>query len=124
MAEGFPQNMTRFDVGLYYFQYQIPIGAVAVGTHFIDIIYMNPDTTLLVNSSRQIVVTAPFGNFGTTPGGPHYPYPRPFPHHEPPFPHHETYPPFPHPEPFLHEHHDDHGFPFLPPHLYPRFGGR
>lgn len=66
LAAGYPQNMTRLDVGLYYFQFQLPNGAAAVGTYFVDIIYMNPDTKLLVNTSKQIVVTAPFGNFGVS----------------------------------------------------------
>jgi hypothetical protein len=67
LASNFPQTMTRVDVGLYYFQYLIPNGAAAVGTYFIDIVYMDPDSGLLVNDSRQIVVSAPFGNFGVSP---------------------------------------------------------
>lgn len=64
---GFPQNMTRIDVGLYYFQFQLPSHAAAVGTYFVDIAYLDPDTQLIVNDSRQIIVSAPFGNFGVSP---------------------------------------------------------
>ena len=66
LATGYPQSMTRLDVGLYYFQFLLPNGAISVGTYFVDIIYMDPDSGLLVNASRQIVVTAPFGQYGTT----------------------------------------------------------
>jgi hypothetical protein len=72
LFDGYPSAMSRFDVGLYYFQFQLPIGAASVGTYFIDIAYLNPDTQLVVNDSRQIIVTAPFGNFGvSTVGGGH-----------------------------------------------------
>jgi len=66
LAANFPQTMTRFDVGLYYFQYQIPGGAVGVGTYFVDIVYMDPNSLLLVNASKQIFVISPFGNFSST----------------------------------------------------------
>ena len=64
LATGYPQSMTRLDVGLYYFQFVLPVGAAAVGTWFVDIAYLDPDSQLIVNDSRQVVVTAPFGNFG------------------------------------------------------------
>jgi hypothetical protein len=120
LACDYPRTMTRIDVGLFYFQFLLPNGASAVGTYFVDIIYMNPDTGLLVNASRQIVVTAPFGNFGLTPGGLggppiHPPPPCHFPpepdchhdHHERPDPydryeHHDPCPP-PCPAPYPHE---------------------
>jgi len=66
LASGYPQTMTRLDVGLYYFQFTLPTGAVGVGTYFVDIAYMDPDTGLIVSDSRQVIVTAPFGNFGVT----------------------------------------------------------
>jgi hypothetical protein len=65
-ATGYPQDMTRIGQGLYYFQFLIPSGAAAVGTYFVDIVYLNPNTGLLVNDSVQILVNAPFGNFGVT----------------------------------------------------------
>lgn len=66
LASGYPLSMTRFDVGLYYFQFILPIGAAAVGTYFVDIVYMDPDSLLLVNDSIQIIVTAPYGVYGIT----------------------------------------------------------
>lgn len=66
LASGYPQAMSRLDVGLYYFQFTLPSGAVGVGTYFVDIVYMNPNTGLLVSDSRQVVVSAPFGNFGVS----------------------------------------------------------
>ena len=70
LANGYPQDMIRIDVGLYYFQFRLPLEAISVGTYFVDISYLNPNTLLIVNDSRQIIVTAPFGNFGVSP----YPY--------------------------------------------------
>jgi hypothetical protein len=96
----FPINMTIIDTGLYYFQYNIPSGAEAVGSYLIDVAYLAADG-YINNEVYQLVVTAPFGNFGLTPshlGGPHHEEPyRPFPPH--PFPpHHPEYP----------EHHSEH----------------
>lgn len=65
-ASGYPKAMTRVDVGLYYLQLTIPTGSAAIGTYFIDIIYYDPNTHVLVNDSRQIVVTSQFGNYSAT----------------------------------------------------------
>jgi hypothetical protein len=108
LSTGYPVDMTYVDVGLYYFQFQLPGGAASVGTYFIDIVYMNPDTQLLVNDSRQVIVTAPYGNFGTFIGqtGPGQcnncnTQPLPCPPPCPPFP------PSPcHPFPYDHDHRD------------------
>lgn len=66
LATGYPQNMSRLDVGLYFFQLVIPQGAGAVGTYLVDIVSLDPNSLLLVNDSRQIVVTAPYGNYSTS----------------------------------------------------------
>ena len=66
----FPQLMTKLDVGLYYFQFTLPVGAAAVGSWLVDIIYLNPTTGLINYHTYQIVVTAPFGNFGVVTVGP------------------------------------------------------
>jgi hypothetical protein len=102
----FPINMTIIDTGLYYFQYNIPSGAASVGSYLIDIAYLAADG-YINNEVYQLVVTAPFGNFGLTPGhlgGPHHDdrY-RPFPHPEPP--HHPEYPEH---DPEHHDHHPEH----------------
>jgi hypothetical protein len=69
LSDAYPQSMMRFDVGLYYFQLTIPSGAASLGTWFVDIAYLNPVSLLVVSASWQIVVLAPFGNFGITVGG-------------------------------------------------------
>lgn len=63
---GYPQHMTRLDTGLYYFQFTLPQGAAAVGSFLVDISYLDPVSSLLFTDTYQIVVTAPFGNFGVT----------------------------------------------------------
>lgn len=76
----YPQNMSKIDIGLYYYQYQIPTGAAAIGSYLIDVAYLNSVDGYINNEIYQLVVTAPFGNFGTTPG-PANPPPRPPPDH-------------------------------------------
>lgn len=65
--DGYIQPMDRLDTGLYRFQFTIPTGASAVGSYLVDVAYTDPDG---FNSSAtfQVVVTAPFGNFGVTIG--------------------------------------------------------
>lgn len=60
----YPQSMIRLDTGLYYFQFTLPPGAASVGSWLVDIIFLNPATGLLNFNTYQIVVTAPFGNYG------------------------------------------------------------
>ena len=74
LADGYPQDMTRLDVGLYVFQLTLPSGASAVGSYLIDVIYRSPitaggDPGDDVNyAAYQIIVNAPFGNYGITVG--------------------------------------------------------
>jgi hypothetical protein len=68
LASGYPQTMTRLDIGLYYFQFTLPTGAASVGSYLVDISFLNPTTGLPNNSTYQVVVTAPFGNFGVSVG--------------------------------------------------------
>lgn len=68
LASGFPQNMIRLDIGLYYYQFILPNGAAAVGSYLVDIIYLNPIDGFLNTNTYQIVVNAPFGNFGLSVG--------------------------------------------------------
>lgn len=60
----YPIAMNRLDTGLYYYQFNLPSGASAVGSYLVDIVFLNPVTNVLNNNTYQIVVTAPFGNFG------------------------------------------------------------
>jgi hypothetical protein len=65
---GYPQDMTKLDTGLYYFQFTIPTGSAGVGTYLIDVSYLHPSTNALITSIYQLVVNAPFGNYGTSIG--------------------------------------------------------
>jgi hypothetical protein len=69
LASDFPQNMTKLDVGLYYYQFTLPSGATAVGTYFVDMVYTNPINGVIINSGYQIIVNAPYGNFNAITGG-------------------------------------------------------
>ena len=66
LANGYPQSMNRLDVGLYTFQFILPSGAVSIGSYLVDVSYTNPDDFLTNYQIYQIIVTAPFGNFGVT----------------------------------------------------------
>lgn len=68
LAAGFPQNMIKLDVGLYFFQFTLPTTASAVGSYLVDGYYKDPSSSTYFNKIFQIIVTAPFGNFGTTIG--------------------------------------------------------
>jgi len=68
LATGYPQLMSKFDTGLYYFKYTIPSGAVAIGSYLIDVYFVNPTNGMLNEQTYQLVVTAPFGNYGVTIG--------------------------------------------------------
>ena len=98
----YPKNMTQLDNGLFYFQFCIPNGACAVGSYLIDVAYLAADG-YVNNEIYQLVITAPYGNFGTTHGYLHnqcYPYEDHEGHH---FSHEEDH--FePHPEPFYPHH--------------------
>jgi hypothetical protein len=66
LASGFPQIMNRFDVGLYYLQFVLPTGAASIGSYLVDVSFVNPTTGFTNTNIYQILVSAPFGNFGTT----------------------------------------------------------
>lgn len=68
LAANFPQNMVKLDVGLYFFQFTLPTGATSVGSYLVDGYYNLPGTANYTRPLWQIIVTAPFGNFGTTSG--------------------------------------------------------
>jgi hypothetical protein len=63
LAVGFPQSMTRLDVGLFTFQFALPTMASAVGTYIADIAYQDPDSGNPKATFFQIVVSAPFGQY-------------------------------------------------------------
>ena len=68
LAAGYPLPMTRLSTGLYYATYTIPTGAVGMGSYLMDVAFINPQNSLVNNTAYQLIVKAPFGNFGTTTG--------------------------------------------------------
>ena len=62
----YPQPMAKFDIGLYYYSFTLPIGAAAVGNYYINAAYRNPDSDLLQFESYLISVKAPFGLYSAT----------------------------------------------------------
>ncbi len=65
LAANYPQNMSRLETGLYYFQFTLPSGASAVGSYLVDVSYIDPVKSIALSSLYQIVVTAPYGMFST-----------------------------------------------------------
>jgi len=68
LAVGYPAYMTKLDVGLYYYQFILPTGAISVGSYLVDIMYINPSTSYPNTSLYQIAVNAPYGNFAVSSG--------------------------------------------------------
>ena len=66
LAEDFPQDMVKLDIGLYFFQFTLPLNGASIGSYLVDILYNKPGTTDYYNSMYQIVVNAPFGNYSVT----------------------------------------------------------
>jgi len=64
LANNFPQHMVKLDNGLYFFQFTLPFKASAVGSYLIDGYYGEPVTGKKLTFLYQIVVSAPFGNYG------------------------------------------------------------
>lgn len=69
LAAGYPQAMTRLDIGLYYSQFKLPVGAVSIGSYLIDVSYsaINALDGYVGGTNYalyELVVTAPYGNFG------------------------------------------------------------
>jgi len=66
VASGYPQSMVRYDVGLFYFQFTLPTGAISVGSYIVDISYIDPVSDNAQNTFVQIVVNAPYGQYSVT----------------------------------------------------------
>jgi hypothetical protein len=68
LAQNFPQHMVKLDNGLYFFQFTVPFMASSVGSYLVDGYYNQSVTGQIRPFLYQIVVNAPFGNFGTQSG--------------------------------------------------------
>lgn len=66
LAEGFPQNMVKLDIGLYFFQFTLPISGGSIGSYLVDGYYNQPSTSNFLNTLFQLVVNAPFGFYSVT----------------------------------------------------------
>ena len=64
---GYPQTMSRLDVGLYFYEFTLPTGAAAIGNYLVDASYVNPSDGYINYSTYHITVSAPYGNFGISP---------------------------------------------------------
>src|ERR1700722_13522213 len=69
LAAGYPTNMTQLDVGLYYYHFVLPTGAVSIGSYLLDIAYANPTTAYINTALYQIIVTAAYGVYGAMTAG-------------------------------------------------------
>ena len=63
LSTGLPTNMTKVDVGLYTYQFTLPINATSIGSYLVDVSYNNPANNLTNTALYQVIVTAPFGNY-------------------------------------------------------------
>lgn len=69
LATGYPVPMTKLDVGLFAYTFNLPTGATAVGTYIVDIYWYHPTTLQLQQDVALVVVNAPYGLYGATVGG-------------------------------------------------------
>lgn len=63
LASGYPQNMNRLDIGLFTFQFTLPINAASVGSYIVDIAYLNPNNGNPESTFFQVIVSAPGGQY-------------------------------------------------------------
>jgi len=66
LAENFPQNMVKLDIGLYFFQFTLPVTGSSIGSYLVDVLYNKPGTMDYFNTLYQLVVNAPFGMYSVT----------------------------------------------------------
>lgn len=66
--DGYNQPFTRISIGLYFAQITLPKTASSVGSYLVDATYVNPNNGFPNTQTYQLIVNAPFGNFGTTIG--------------------------------------------------------
>ena len=66
LANGFPQDMVKLDIGLYYYQFTLPSGATSTGSYFIDVSYLDPASNLIKQQGYQLLCIPIFGQYGST----------------------------------------------------------
>lgn len=68
LSDGYPQDLTKIETGLYYFKFTLPTGASSVGSYLVDVSFTNPANNEINTATYQVIVTVPFGNFNATIG--------------------------------------------------------
>ena len=64
LSVGFPTHIAQLDTGLYFFQFTLPVNGASVGSYLVDGYYNQPVTGIRFSFLYQIIVNAPFGNYG------------------------------------------------------------
>ena len=64
--DGYSLPLTQLDTGLYAFQFQIPRGAISVGSYFISVSYVHPISFANCTQGYQLIVSAPYGIYATS----------------------------------------------------------
>jgi hypothetical protein len=67
-TDGYNQPLTKIATGLYYGQVTLPKLAASIGSYFVNVVFTNPTNGFPDTQRYQLIVTAPFGNFGVTTG--------------------------------------------------------
>ena len=68
LSAGFPAYMAKLDVGLYFYQFTLPIGATSIGSYLVDVAYNNPANNQTNTAIYQVIVNAPYGQYSMTTG--------------------------------------------------------
>jgi hypothetical protein len=69
LRDGYAQEMTRIDTGLYTFKFTLPTGAASIGSYLVDVLYRSPFTAGgnagndISYAAYQVIVNAPFGMY-------------------------------------------------------------
>lgn len=64
LAADYPAEMIHLDTGLYYYKFTLPTGATSLGSYLIDGSWVRPDNGFTYSQTWQVIVNAPYGNFG------------------------------------------------------------
>ena len=66
-AAGYPRSMNRLELGVYYYNVQLPSDSTALGTFIINIFYRQPGSNAPVWEVFTIQVARAFGNSSVSP---------------------------------------------------------
>lgn len=63
-TDGYQNPLIKIDTGLYYVKITLPKLASSLGCYLVDVSYTDPDTGFPATRTYQLLINAPFGNFG------------------------------------------------------------